>query len=263
MHLTSERVIDLLKLRCCLQTLVHDPLPFVRNQMVGFLAALLASKPEQEQNLLRLLVDKLGDSDKSVSSRTSYHILQLLQAHPLMKPIIVREVAGIVLRPTGQSSALPTATGGKKIKFGTNGNAPASAASASVAAAARSVDHSKYYGIITLNQVMLSRTEQDKLVANRLIDVYFDIFKDLLGSQLGEEELQGTAGAGNDLKDRKQRRDEKRGKPVRSATQNLARKDRRKIEKSQQALEAESRIMAAVLTGVNRAFPYSEIDGNV
>ena len=36
-----------------------DPLPYVRTQTLGFISTLLREKPEQEQNLLRLLVNKL------------------------------------------------------------------------------------------------------------------------------------------------------------------------------------------------------------
>jgi len=36
-----------------------DPLPFVRNHMISYIFDLLRDKPEQEQPLLRLLVNKL------------------------------------------------------------------------------------------------------------------------------------------------------------------------------------------------------------
>jgi ribosome biogenesis protein MAK21 len=36
-----------------------DPLPFVRNHMIAYILDLLKDKPEQEQLLLRLLVNKL------------------------------------------------------------------------------------------------------------------------------------------------------------------------------------------------------------
>ena len=36
-----------------------DPLPFVRNHMISYIFDLLRDKPEQEQLLLRLLVNKL------------------------------------------------------------------------------------------------------------------------------------------------------------------------------------------------------------
>ena len=42
-----------------LETLSLDPLPYVRMQAMGLIFTLLCEKPEQEQNLLRLLVNKM------------------------------------------------------------------------------------------------------------------------------------------------------------------------------------------------------------
>ena len=42
-----------------IQTYSLDTLPYVRTQALGFITTLLREKPEQEQNLLRLLVNKL------------------------------------------------------------------------------------------------------------------------------------------------------------------------------------------------------------
>jgi ribosome biogenesis protein MAK21 len=41
------------------QAFSSDPLPYVRMQSLALIATLLRSHPEQEQNLLRLLVNKL------------------------------------------------------------------------------------------------------------------------------------------------------------------------------------------------------------
>lgn len=41
------------------QNLLHDPLPYVRTQTISLVFTALRDKPEQEQNLLRLLVNKL------------------------------------------------------------------------------------------------------------------------------------------------------------------------------------------------------------
>lgn len=240
-----------------MEGLLHDPLPFVRAQVTGFTASLLTGKPEQEQNLLRLLVDKLGDSDKTVSSRTSHYILQVLQSHPMMKGIVVRELAALVLKPVSHTATVQRGSA--------KGKGPVTAGP-SATAGVRSGDHARYYGIITLNQVMLSRSEQDKQVANKLLETYFSIFQDLLGTYASASEtVDSVAQPQHTLKDRKQRRDEKRGKEVKKETglEGLSRQDRRKVMKSQQSLESESKLMAAVLTGVNRAFPYSDLEGDV
>jgi len=42
-----------------LENLVADPLPYVRMQALSLISNLLWNKPEQEHNLLKLLVNKL------------------------------------------------------------------------------------------------------------------------------------------------------------------------------------------------------------
>ena len=78
-------------------------------QSLALIATLLRSHPEQEQNLLRLLVNKLvrfayflsvyrsltilqfqGDTESSICARTSYYLLHILQEHPEMKAIIIQ-----------------------------------------------------------------------------------------------------------------------------------------------------------------------------
>jgi ribosome biogenesis protein MAK21 len=114
---------------------------------MSLIFTLLKEKPEQEQNLLRLLVNKLGDSDKSVASKASFHILQLLVPHPSMKGVIVREMTSLVLKKQPEHT------------------------------------HARYYGVITLNQFTLAPGDKD--VAAALIGLYFQIFEDILGK--GEE----------------------------------------------------------------------------
>jgi len=52
-----------------LENLAADPLSYVRTQALSLISSLLRNKPEQEHNLLRLLVNKL------VSAFSSLHTL--------------------------------------------------------------------------------------------------------------------------------------------------------------------------------------------
>jgi ribosome biogenesis protein MAK21 len=126
---------------------VLDPLPYIRTQTMSLIFTLLKEKSEQEQNLLRLLVNKLGDSDRSVASKASFHILQLLVPHPSMKAVIVRDMTALVLKPQGEQT------------------------------------NARYYGVITLNQFTLAPGDKDVAVA--LVGLYFQLFEDILGK--GEE----------------------------------------------------------------------------
>ncbi|KPM39980.1 Ribosome biogenesis protein MAK21 [Neonectria ditissima] len=133
---TYFRIIQLLEGWC------SDEIEYSRSRALDFVYGLLKEKPEQESNLLRLLVHKLGDRDRKISSRASYLLLQLQNSHPGMKPIIVRMIEQEILLHPSQ-------------------------------------DHrSKYYAINTLNQTILSN--RDPAVAEALMRIYFELFSIIL-----------------------------------------------------------------------------------
>ncbi|MDI1490553.1 MAG: RNA-binding ribosome biosynthesis protein mak21 [Ramalina farinacea] len=125
-----------------IETWCNDEVVFARGKAVDYVYSLLKEKPEQEANLLRLLVNKLGDSEKKVASKTSFNILQLETTHPSMKPIIVSAIESDLLFRPGQSF------------------------------------HAQYYAIITLNQTVLSSREES--IARQLLNIYFALFLKLL-----------------------------------------------------------------------------------
>ncbi|KAF3028342.1 hypothetical protein E8E15_001779 [Penicillium rubens] len=189
-------VIKILEIWC------NDEIEFSRTRAVSYVYELLKEKPEQETNLLRLLVNKLGDPGKKIASRASYLLLQLMQSHPMMKPIIIKAVEEVLFRP-GQSS------------------------------------HAKYYAIITLNQTIL-RVKEEK-VAAQLLDIYFGLFLVLLKpSHQGKpapkgkynKHGKGPKGKGND-----------------DAAKGQAQDD-----------EMREKLISGVLTGVNRAYPFTDND---
>jgi ribosome biogenesis protein MAK21 len=120
----------------------NDEVEYSRKRAINFVFELLRDKPEQEENLLRLLVNKLGDKEKRVASRASYLLLQLEIAHPAMKAVIIGSIEADLLFKPSQTV------------------------------------HSKYYATITLNQTVLTAKEQH--TANRLLAVYFSLFVTLL-----------------------------------------------------------------------------------
>jgi ribosome biogenesis protein MAK21 len=132
------RIIQLLEVWC------GDEIEYSRSRSLDFVFGLLRDKPEQEANLLRLLVNKLGDRDRKIASRASYLLLQLLNTHPGMKAIMVKTVEQEVLLRPGQSM------------------------------------RTKYYSINTLNQTILSMKEP--AVADNLLRIYFEMFLTLLKS---------------------------------------------------------------------------------
>ncbi|KAK1923668.1 putative ribosome biogenesis protein [Papiliotrema laurentii] len=223
-----------------LEVLLHDTLPFIKTQALHITFRLLSGNAEQEQNLLRLGVNKLGDNDKSIASKTSHHILQLLQAHPAMKAVVAREVSALVLKPP-TVSAEPSSS---HVRFD---DKPAAAP-----AKAEGVSHARYYGLITLNQITLTSHESD--TAGRLVELYFEIFREILGDGKVEEEAQDHVEkvAGKVEKWRGRRKGSKPKGGRKSALE-----DEELIDAS------EARLVAAVLTGINRAMPYAKLDEEI
>ncbi|KAK3984286.1 putative ribosome biogenesis protein [Cladorrhinum sp. PSN332] len=130
------KIIQLLEVWC------SDEIEYSRSRALDFVFGLLKSKPEQEANLLRLIVNKLGDRERKIASRASYLILQLVNLHPGMKAVVIKTVEQEVLLKPGQSI------------------------------------RTRYYAINTLNQTILSTKEP--AIADTLVRIYFEAFLSLL-----------------------------------------------------------------------------------
>ncbi|KAK4143302.1 CBF/Mak21 family-domain-containing protein [Dichotomopilus funicola] len=130
------RIIQLLEVWC------SDEIEYSRSRALDFVFGLLKDKPEQEANLLRLLVNKLGDRERKISSRASYLLLQLLNLHPGMKAIVINTLEEELLLKPGQSMRV------------------------------------RYTCANTLNQIILSTKEP--AIADTLLRIYFEMFHSLL-----------------------------------------------------------------------------------
>ncbi|EPZ36208.1 CCAAT-binding factor domain-containing protein [Rozella allomycis CSF55] len=118
-----------------------DPLYFVKYKAVNVLYEMLVAKPEQEQNMLTLLTNKLGDPEHKVSSRASYLLTQVLQSHPMMKMIVIKEIEAFFVRQFSNIEC-------------------------------------HYYGYLTLSQIVIGKGEQE--VANYLINLYLTSFNKIV-----------------------------------------------------------------------------------
>lgn len=188
-----------------LETWLNDEVEFSRTRALDFVFALLREKPEQESNLLRLVVHKLGDLHSKIASRASYCLLQLLETHPAMKKIVVKSIEHeIMLRPSQTIRA-------------------------------------KYYAAITLNQIVLSPKEPE--IADLLQELYFAVFVSVLKMQKDQPEVKKVA--------RKSL-----GRPKKNTRQS------KPDASDQPATETADKLVSALLTGVNRAVPYSNTDNS-
>ncbi|RYP24269.1 hypothetical protein DL767_008640 [Monosporascus sp. MG133] len=190
----------------------NDEVEYARTKALDLVFALLRDKPEQESNLLRLLVNKLGDRQRKIASRASYLLLQLLNLHPGMKTVVIRTVEQEGLLRPGQTV------------------------------------RAKYYAINTLNQTILSSKEPE--ISESLLRIYFNIFVSLLKNgelnQLDGPSSQEAEG-GNRVSKRNQA-----GKP--------AKPNKNMKEGVSSDREATEKLVSAVLTGINRALPFSQAD---
>jgi len=172
-----------------------------------------------------------------------------------MKSVIVREIVALVLRPpTTTTTSLPSRTG-KHIRFTDADPKPRSKPAPTTEKRGGNA-HARYYATITFNQIVL--TPGDREVALQLIGVYFEIFKELLGE--GSEELEEDV----EVVEGKEPGKDKRGR-VRDGARGKG-KGKGKITEVKGAAgfaeveDAHSRLISAILTGVNRALPFAKID---
>lgn len=231
-------------------------------------------------------------------SRVSYHLLQVLQAHPAMKSVIVREVRALIFRLPASTAAqaAPAVEGGEvplkkntHIRFADDATASSAGKSQTQKqeqkrqhnqkqkgkehekekeGLARWNSHAWYYASVTLNQVVLTPTPGDRAVARTLVDVYFEMFEEILGSKREDDD------DGED--DGEQAREEKRkgkGKGKASPAQLKGTQQNRKQKQNQkqkakevkgaagfaEVEDSSSRLIGAILTGVNRALPFAQM----
>lgn len=194
-----------------LEVLSHDTVAYVRSNTIDHIMDLLKSKPEQEANLLRLGVNKLGDPDKQVASRVSYLILKLEEVHPAMNKIIADAISELVFRSTSDY-------------------------------------HARYYSVITLNQTILTHKQKD--VANSLMRTYLSLFELLLS--------EFNAGKHTNKEDEKPKK-----KPRHKHTK--GKKARKQPIKTKETVKEEEyeKLISAILTGMNRAFPFSDLPKDI
>eukprot|EP00762_Andalucia_godoyi_P004622 ANDGO_03607.mRNA.1 Ribosome biogenesis protein MAK21 len=152
----------------------------------------LVAHSEQEDVLLSLIANKLGDPEKKIASQASFTLNRLLVTHPAMKIVVIDDVERFLFRSHLQ-------------------------------------DRGRYYALIFLNQIILTKSET--LVAVRLIEIYISLFRVYSGLRVENDQVSLT---------------ETRNKKSKE-------KETRKLEDA----AAESRMLSAVLTGISRAYPFA------
>lgn len=115
-----------------------DALAHFKQKAVKQISELLVGKPEREKELLSMLVNKLGDPERKVSSTASFNLSQLIDKHhPQMRLVVIREVEQLVTRPNVTMKT-------------------------------------QYFAVSFLCQIRLSNSDVE--LARRLLRIYMDLF---------------------------------------------------------------------------------------
>jgi ribosome biogenesis protein MAK21 len=175
-----------------------------------------------------------------------------------MKSIIVREITSLVLRPPAPSISSST-----HIRFN-DATSSSSAPKKSKPPEPRKETnaHARYYATITYNQIVL--TPGDKEVALQLINVYFEMFKELLGEGSSGDEV---GKVDDDIRsekdgDKGKGKGKEKGRKGHVRTKGKVKAKAKEIKGEAGFAEVEdehSRLISAILTGVNRALPFAKI----
>eukprot|EP01132_Coremiostelium_polycephalum_P002932 gene2932-3655_t len=153
---------DLLKIRYqifigILEKLAKDQNARIRMIATATIQYLLIKKPEQEDVLLSLLVNKLGDSDGSNSSKAVKLLVKVLESHPGMRPVIIREIESFLYRSNNTTKA-------------------------------------QYNAIFFLTTLQMSEKTTSQEEASKFINIYFSFFNQLMKkSNDKDKQFKGTS----------------------------------------------------------------------
>ncbi|KAI9450958.1 CBF-domain-containing protein [Russula earlei] len=229
-----------------LEAFSMDPLPYVRMQSLALIATLLRSNPEQEQNLLRLLVNKLGDTENAICARTSHYLLHVLQEHPAMKAVIIHEATTMIMRPSLPPSLTAASRSQPNINTRLSSGGPKSARNQEQNGWRA---HARYYATITFNQIVLSTSEADRTSARTLMDVYFHLFRETIS----QREPDGLVTIVKGLNDNQSKKIQRKADVLGNS------KEVRGSAGFAEIQDSNAKLLGAILTGVNRALPYARL----
>lgn len=170
-----------------------------------------------------------------------------------MKAIIAREVSALVLKTPATAGAASSGAGGGHIRF----DAEDTKSTGKKKEVTKEVtSHARYYGLITLNQITL--TVRDGDVASKLVELYFEVFREILG----DGSLDDDDDVEVDQKDKVEKvagtvekwRGRRKGAKPRGGRKSALQNEEEVVS------SGEAKLVAAVLTGINRALPFAKLD---
>jgi ribosome biogenesis protein MAK21 len=165
-----------------------------------------------------------------------------------MKTVIIREMTALIMRPTPLLSlSTPRPHIHKRFHSG-SGYETKREKNAWRA-------HARYYAAITFNQIVLSTSEADRGAVRTLIDVYFQLFREVVD----EQEPQSVDDVVPMAEGTKVMRTKKNPKGHRAHSHKS--KQVRGAAGFAEVQDSNAKLLGAILTGINRALPYAQFKG--
>ena len=115
--------------------------------------------------------------------------------------------------------------------------------------------HAQYYAAITFNQIVLSTSAADRAAARKLMDIYFQLFRDVVGERESEP-VDDVTTTKEELKDKGKEKTNRM-----KVSQKGRRKEVRGAAGFTEVQDENARLLGAILTGINRALPYAQFGG--
>lgn len=121
--------------------------------------------------------------------------------------------------------------------------------------------HARYYASITFNQIVLSTSEEDRKAARALMDVYFTMFREVVGERSVADEVQDDEDEGEEAGDGAGGKDKGRYRGKKFDKGKTKAKEIQGAAGFAEVQDENSRLVSAILTGVNRAMPFARFGG--
>ncbi len=209
----------------------QESLPYFKRACIQAAHELLAAKPEKEKRLLSLLVNKLGDPDRKIGANVVFLLQQLIRKHPGMKGVVVDELEALIFRDGVSQRA-------------------------------------QYYALVFMTEIPLAR-QTDTQLAKRMIALYIRMFTAVADEERARKlAAKGGGKKGDGSKGRrvgKKARWGENGAPKNNHRRKL--KNKRKMKNraghaGDNVGNAQTKLMRALLQGINRAFAYADCEGH-
>jgi ribosome biogenesis protein MAK21 len=163
-----------------------------------------------------------------------------------MKTVVIRETTALIMRPNFPSS-LSVASHVKPNTHQQRERANIDSKTENNIWHA----HARYYATVTFSQVILSTSEADRAAARTLMDVYFQLFREVVSERQSER---ADNVASEELKDETM----ENKKPKLNKGKD---KDACGTSGFAEVQDSNARLVSAILTGINRALPYAQFRG--